>query len=469
MKKLLITAPLLLLLSLKPLFAGVAKGIDVREVQTLLTLMCFNPGPIDGAWGNKTEKAVEEFFTKYTLKYDGTFDDYELYHLQAFSRSSGQHVMGIKIERCPVTMSEKMASKNQKVLQKKLESSLKSKLKKRNTINPFLAWNSGKPINKYGLAWTANVGRSNKTITLNEVYWNYHYVGKSWSYYPGIEEFLTNRNWDHDAEYGKTLATKITDEKFQDFIVEVIKSKVSTSQSNGVILDWWHNSHGSSSGYSKHQVGMARNSIAKKLREALGPSGIILGNVNWRKDKKTVKYINGVFLELYKKPYNQSGKRLYNSGELREIENLLFYYEKNLQFPKLIALDGWRKTTANTTKDRNTPENRKMAKLLTAMSVTIPTNGYILYGDNNPDTPSGDHNHNYYDFYSFDIGKPTGGYEKLANGVGIKQHQKGFIAYNRNSRPHTLNLDNNVNLVIEGTSGLFCKKKSSGYDCLPPD
>ena len=110
-----------------------------------------------------------------------------------------------------------------------------------------------------------------------------------------------------------------------------------------------------------------------------------------------------------------------------------------------------------------------MAKLLTAMTITITDNGYVLYADNNPDTPNGDHAHIIYDFYSFDIGKPTGGYEKLANGVGLKQHQKGFIAYNRNSRPHTLKLDNNVNLVIEGTSGLFCKKKSSGYDCLPPD
>ena len=27
-----------------------------------------------------------------------------------------------------------------------------------------------------------------------------------------------------------------------------------------------------------------------------------------------------------------------------------------------------------------------MAKLLTAMSVVVPTNGYILYGDNNTDT-----------------------------------------------------------------------------------
>ena len=71
MKKLLITATLLLLLSLKPLFAGVAKGVDVREVQTLLTLLCFNPGPIDGAWGGKTEKAAKDFFSKYSKFFKG--------------------------------------------------------------------------------------------------------------------------------------------------------------------------------------------------------------------------------------------------------------------------------------------------------------------------------------------------------------------------------------------------------------
>ena len=71
MKKLLISATLLLLLSLKPLFADVAKGVDVREVQTILTELCFNPGPIDGVWGKKTEKAAEEFFTKYFKKYGG--------------------------------------------------------------------------------------------------------------------------------------------------------------------------------------------------------------------------------------------------------------------------------------------------------------------------------------------------------------------------------------------------------------
>ena len=62
MKKLLITATLLLLLSLKPLFAGVADGVDVKEVQRMLTELCFKPGPIDGVWGKKTEAAFKEFF-----------------------------------------------------------------------------------------------------------------------------------------------------------------------------------------------------------------------------------------------------------------------------------------------------------------------------------------------------------------------------------------------------------------------
>ena len=74
MKKLLITATLLLLLSLKPLFAGVADGVDVKEVQRMLTELCFNAGPIDGVWGKKTEKAAKEFLASRSKEYSGTFE-----------------------------------------------------------------------------------------------------------------------------------------------------------------------------------------------------------------------------------------------------------------------------------------------------------------------------------------------------------------------------------------------------------
>ena len=51
--------------------AGVEEGIDVRKVQTLLTKLCYNPGPIDGAWGRKTEAAAKKFFKDNKFKYDG--------------------------------------------------------------------------------------------------------------------------------------------------------------------------------------------------------------------------------------------------------------------------------------------------------------------------------------------------------------------------------------------------------------
>ena len=104
MKKLLLTATLLFLLSLKPLFGGVAKGLDVKEVQTMLAQLCFSPGPIDGVWGAKTEKAAEEFFTKYFTIYGGNFRHLEFKMLKASSRS--KKVAGKKVERCKLPVVE---------------------------------------------------------------------------------------------------------------------------------------------------------------------------------------------------------------------------------------------------------------------------------------------------------------------------------------------------------------------------
>ena len=96
MKKLLITTTLLLLLSLKPLFAGVAKGADVREVQTILTELCFNPGPIYGVWGKKTEKAAKNFFNKYSNFFKGyTSGDFTQTNLRTFQASNRRKI------KCP--------------------------------------------------------------------------------------------------------------------------------------------------------------------------------------------------------------------------------------------------------------------------------------------------------------------------------------------------------------------------------
>ena len=65
----------LFLVFTQPVFAGVDKGIDVRKVQTMLTELCFKPGPVDGAWGKRTERAAAEFFDKHFDGYDGQFGD----------------------------------------------------------------------------------------------------------------------------------------------------------------------------------------------------------------------------------------------------------------------------------------------------------------------------------------------------------------------------------------------------------
>ena len=49
----------------KPLFAGVTEDVDVKHVQTLLTELCYNLGPVDGIWwSKKTEIAAKSFFKK---------------------------------------------------------------------------------------------------------------------------------------------------------------------------------------------------------------------------------------------------------------------------------------------------------------------------------------------------------------------------------------------------------------------
>lgn len=52
-------------------------SVDVREVQSLLTELGFEPGPVDGAWGRKTQTALDSFRNRQGLAASGrpTIDD----------------------------------------------------------------------------------------------------------------------------------------------------------------------------------------------------------------------------------------------------------------------------------------------------------------------------------------------------------------------------------------------------------
>ena len=61
--------------------AGVDNGIDVRMVQTILKELCYNPGPIDGAWGRKTETAISNYFSDIGRPYSGSLTSIDYEHL----------------------------------------------------------------------------------------------------------------------------------------------------------------------------------------------------------------------------------------------------------------------------------------------------------------------------------------------------------------------------------------------------
>ena len=361
-------------------------------------------------------------------------------------------------------------------------------LSKRKTINVFRAWhnNFGKTEN-YGMTWAGNpVSISKNRFSIAEVYWSYAYPNKSWykPRYPGIEEFLTKKNWGHSKEYGKTVVVNLRDPGYLSYLQKIIK--IRTNSIDGVLFDWWHNRHQGSGGYSKKTVKKFRTEFVKQTREKFGKDFLIIGNVNWDKDTGTHNYINGVFRELYKKKKATGG---YSCSQINKMDELLKFHDQNLQEPRIIAFEPWRitKTPSKEIIDkleqekfgkkisndaykkvfkmskkkywavhyRSSPENIKFAKLFTAMAMVIPENGYILYGDNNPDNPKGDHFHDFYDFYNTDLGKETSVGMEITKGLGFKMYEKGVIVYNYTKERYKIKFTNQKEATIDPLEGMF--------------
>ena len=308
-----------------------------------------------------------------------------------------------------------------------------AELTERKTFNIFRAWNTSISPEKYGLYWTHDIyDELPGKFSLETPGWNYHYVGKSWNNYPGIEQFVRKGvNWGHAAEYGTTLATDYTNPEFHDYFAELVA--ILNSDVDGILLDWWHDNHYEIN--SKSAVAKARKQIAQHVREKMGDDFLLVGNVNWDKDTATIENLNGVFLELYKPHFNA-----YTSIEIDTMVDVLTYYENELQYPKLIAFEPWRvsqqskSNSKSLTEDRLTPENQKFAKLFATILNVHTSNGYYLYADSNDDTEDGDHGHAWYSFYDLDIGKPTSKGVEVANRIGVRKYEKGLLGYNYTSR-----------------------------------
>ncbi len=364
-------------------------------------------------------------------------------------------------------------------------------LSKRKTINVFRPWHKRMyDSNKYGLFWdgASIIPPKSFNLGIREIFWHYYSTKSYYHWYEGIDKFYKNRNWKNNYQgkdgkiYGKRIIIDHTHVDFPKYITNLIKENTKTM--DGILFDWWHDEHDFAGGFSKSKVKQSRINISKEIRNELGDDFLIIGNTNWRKDSGTHDTINGVFMELNKKNLSSG----YSCGQIKNIEGIIKFHDQNLQEPRIIAVNPWRITKVSKelvkklTKERSgedfedlskidkkmwtnywkinyrsSSENIKFAKLFTAMAMVIPENGYILYGDNNPDNPGGDHFHDYYDFYNTDLGRETSRGMEITEGLGYKKYEKGLIAYNRTKFKYIIKFKDGKKVEIGPLEGVFVK------------
>lgn len=341
---------------------------------------------------------------------------------------------------------------------------ISAKLAKRQTINVAGPWLDRESHNAkdYGVVWHSwNSDPGGDAIWLREVLW-VHYkperLKTSFRYHPkGLDQFMTSERWETLPEYGASFRLAYENQAFAGYMADTVADVLAETGADGIFLDWWIDNHPF---LSKSEVRAARIRIADAIRRRIGPGPILMGNVGWTLDGSTHKDLNGVFMELWKRPSNRG----YSCSELLRIEELLIFHDLHLAQPKIVVLEPWRQTKRSSTSDRKSKQNKAWASLFTAMAAVAPRNGYILYADNARDRKSDDHGHYFYDVYGTDLGGPTSGFGSIARGIGYKRFEKGIIAYNATPADVTVQIDDKP-LRLRPLSGAFCRAGGKSWDC----
>lgn len=339
-----------------------------------------------------------------------------------------------------------------------------AKLARRHTVNVAGPWldRDRHDANDYGVVWhNWDSAPGGDAIWMREVLW-VHYrpeqLKTSFRHHPqGLDRFMTKEPWQTLAEYGTSFRLAFEDPAYADYMAGAVAEVLAATGANGVFLDWWIDDQPY---LSKTEVRAARVRIAKAIRSRIGSGPILMGNVGWSRDSSTHADLNGVFVELWKRPSNRG----YSCIELARIEDLLAFHDRSLAQPKIVVLEPWRQSKSASSSDRKSKRNTAWATLFTAMAAVVPRNGYILYADNARDRSSDDHGHYFYDIYRTDLGSPTSGYAAIDRGIGYKRFEKGIIAYNATPADVTVQVDGKP-VQLHPLTGAFCRTGSDGWAC----
>ena len=219
-----------------------------------------------------------------------------------------------------------------------------------------------------------------------------------------------------------------THPELQEQIVEQAIAAARCGLFDGIFFDWWNEDWRVLKGYRTYEEEQrARDSILQRIRAAVKPDFLIIGNGNRRKFPRTAPYINGTFMETLR-DYDGG----YTHDGLAEIESTLLWAEKNLREPQINCLEGW----GVFTESPDSLRNRKWMRVFTTMSLTH-SDGYVLYNT------GGGHGHYWYDFWDANLGKPIGPKAQLyqnVEGLFIREFTNGWAVYNRSGQAQTITL-----------------------------
>ncbi len=365
---------------------------------------------------------------------------------------------------------------------------IRTKIESRPTIPVFYAWTNPKRVydydttdSPYSLIWTTkglardlesaepdvppidsyNMQEDHDTLYIINLQWNYWYP-RVWTLSSDSIFYLNEVFKFHlGSEYPDTLMINFEHPEWPDLMAEKALG-FKRAGFDGLLLDWWNN--GAGNGRKEKDVEAARLSIIKAIRRKTGDAFILMGNVNWKTDDPTAKYLSGAFMELWKPDIGGKYVLTYDdesdsewTPSIERMEDHLKHWDSVLSWPKIIAFEPWKITTGDYIADRYSAENYNYAKLFAAMVCVIPENGYFLYADNNDDWDGGDHQHAYYDFYHTDLGKPVSGMIEISEGVAYRKYEQGIIAYNRTTSEINVALSWGKRLRIGALEGVFVK------------
>lgn len=252
--------------------------------------------------------------------------------------------------------------------------------------------------------------------------------------------------WGEDADGDGTVELDEIRQMLVDFrnpeLQEIIAQKAlalkQTGVFDGIMLDWWNEHHATSGRWpdgngthlTRDEEVAARISILRRIRAAAGEDFLILVNSNDRTVPQSAPYVNGLFMECWKPEFGSG----YEASRIEGIAKTLQWAEENLREPRINCLEGWRVVTdyagdrAVRIAERDSEVNQRWMRMFTTLSLTH-SDGYVLFGDDNAQ-PVGDHLHNWYAFWSAELGRPVSRGERQDDGSYRREFSNGTAVYN---------------------------------------